>query len=226
MVYNSGDWFPVYDYLGGCSADQFQVWFDKFVELCRRLKIDLSFTQPNGITLLHWMIENPSDKQISHFKSFLCLLISNGADPCAVCDDYLTPTLVAFFRNKLDLWFTVLRQSGISVEAVAAHALGLITGSTMEDIMPRIVFKHKGDFEYMPRVLKLWSTLKDTMGLSAALIEAFECQGCYLNESRNKGNMVPYKASSSVDFNPSTVYDAERAKRDLRRRTKGQKIPQ
>ena len=229
------DWIPVYDYLKNCSADQAQLWFDKFVELCKRLKIDLSFTQPDGLTSLHCMIEKSFDGHIGHLECFLCLLISKGVDPCAVCDDYLTPTLVAFFRNKLDLWFTVLRQSGIGVEAVAAHALGLITGSTVNDIILKIGPDLRSDVECRSKysILKWlsgqcdsWSMLTDTKRLSTAFIEACECQGCYLNESGDRGNMVPYKASSSVDFKPSTVFDAERAKRDLRRRTEAQKNPQ
>ena len=235
------DWFPVYIYLRGCSADQFQPWFDKFVELCKRLKIDLSFTQPDGLTSLHWMIVNPIGKLINQLKCFLCLLISNGVDPCAVCDDYLTPTLVAFFQNKLDLWFTVLRQSGISVEAVAAHALGLITGSVMQDTILRAISEPGTHVEYFGDYVENFSTFSImrwvgqcdpssifdvTKQLRAALTEAFERQGCYLNGSGDRGNMVTYKASSSVDFKPSTVYDAERAKRDLRRRTEAQKHPQ
>ena len=229
------DWFPVYDYLKNCSADQAQLWFDKFVELCKRLKIDLSFTLPNGLTSLHWMFRGPFDEDISHLECFLCLLISNGVDPCAVSDDYLTPTLAAFFQDKLDFWFTVLRQSGISVETVAAHALGLITGRTLKELMLKISPKSRSDVEYRSEdhifnwlfsQRDYWSMLTDTKRLSAAFIEACECQGCYLNESGDRGNMVTYKASSSVDFKPSTVYDAERAKRDLRRRTEAQKNPQ
>ena len=233
--HDPSDWFPVVNYLKDSSADQAQLWFDKFVELCKRLKIDLSFTQPNGLTSLHWIIGDPFEKHIRHIKSFLCLLISNGVDPCAVCDFYLTPTLMAFFRNNLDLWFTVLRQSSISVDTVAAHALGLITGRTVNDVGLKIASNRRSYNEYRSDLYILgwlfgqrdfWSMLTDTKRLSAAFIEACECQGCYLNESGDTGNMVPYKSSSSVDFKPSTVYDAERAKRDLRRRTEAQKNPQ
>ena len=240
-----GDWFPVLCYLKDCSADQAQLWFDKFVELCKRLKIDLSFPQPNGLISLHWMIANPFDGHISHLKCFLCLLISNGVDPCAVCDDYITPTLVAFVRNKLDLWFTVMRQLGISVEAVAAHALGLITVSTVQDIISRESpdpdkyaesFPDLDNFVKSSSTLSVWSLwngqcnrssiIDVTKQLRANLIKAFERQGCYLNESGDRGNMVTYKASSSVDFKPSTVYDPERARLDIRRRTEAQKHPQ
>ncbi len=221
----------------GCYDDLSvsQFWFENFIELCKRLKINLSFTQPNGLTLLHQLIEEPFYEQISHLKCFLCLLISNGVDPCAVCEGYLTPILVAFFRNKLALWFTVLRQSGISVEAVAAHALRLMTGSNMQDIMLKITLGRRSYAEDFP-VFSYWKWLadqgnwramsKDPKQLRAALIEAFECQGCYLNESGDRGNMVTYKASSSVDFKPSTVYDPERARLDIRRRTGAQENSQ
>ena len=189
--------------------------FERFFELCRRLKIDLSFTQPNGMTLLHLIINSVFVGQINHLKHYLNMLVTNGVDPCAVCDGYLTPTLMAFLVDKLDPWFTVLRQTGISVEAVAAHALGLLTESTMQDIIKSWAGQDRG--------LAMFEDIKQ---LRVALIKECEGQGCYLTESGDRGNMVTYKASSSVDFKPSTVYDPERANRDFRRRTEGQKHPQ
>ena len=188
---------------------------EKFFELCRRLKIDLSFTQPNGMTLLHLIINSLIVGRTSHLKHCLNVLITNGVDPCAVCDGYLTPTLMAFLVDKLDPWFTVLRQTGIRVEAVAAHALGLLTESTIQNITK--------SWAGQDRELPMFEDIKQ---LRVALIEEFEGQECYLNESGDRGNMVTYKASSSVDFKPSTVYDPERVKRDLRRRSEGQKHPQ
>ena len=205
---------------------------EKFVELCKRLRINLSFTQPDSRTLLHWMIEVAEDKDISHCLS---VLISNGLDPCAVCEGYLTPTLVAFFENRLDPWFTVLRQLGVSVEAVATHASGLLTASAVGDMISRIVSepislnrRHSclSTINWINGQHKGWSKFEPTKQLRAALIEAFERQGCYLIESDDRGSMVTYKTSSSVDFKPSTVYDPERAKQDVRRRTDAQKNPQ
>lgn len=73
--------------------------FEKFAELCKRLKIDLSFTQPDGLNLLHWIIkESEYLGRSSSLKHCLSLLITHGVDPCAVCGGYLTPTLVAFWR--------------------------------------------------------------------------------------------------------------------------------
>lgn len=235
-IYTS-DWYVALSFLWDRSDDPlaYQSRFDKFVKLCKRLKIDLAFTQPSGLTLLHGMIKAPFSKQIGDVKHYLSVLVSNGVDPCAVCDGYLTPTLLAFFQNTLDSWFTVLRQLGIGIEAVAAHALGLLVESTTADFILRITSEpinrvtfsfHASTCLWLLRQDKDWSTCEATKQLRAALIEAFERQGCYVNESADRGNMITYKASSSVDFKPSTVYDPERAKRDIRRRTEGQKNPQ
>lgn len=205
---------------------------DKFVELCKRLKIGLSFTQPDGLTSLHWIIQE--GEHISNIERYLSVLVINGVDPCAVCEGYLTPTLLAFFRNRLDPWFAVLRQLGISVEAVAAHALGILAGNTVQDYLLRLKAEPRSLTSYIFHIYTLnWlvgqrkrSKFEAIKQLRAALIEAFERQGCYLNEPGDRGNMVTYKASSSVDFKPSTVYDPERAKRDVRRRTEAQKNPQ
>ena len=210
--------------------------FERFTQLCKRLKIDLAFTQPGGRTLLHWMFKKPFDIEFSYLKHYLSVLVSNGVDPCAVCEGYLTPTLAAFFHNQLHLWFSVLRQLGISVEAVAVHALGLLVESTMPDIIFRIDSKPRYDVfdsTHLPTLKWLcsqedkgWPTPEATKQLRAALIKAFERQGCYLNESGDRGNMITYKASSAVDFKPSTVYDPERATRDIRKRTGARKNPQ
>ena len=221
--------------------------------LCKRLKIDLSFTQPNGMNLLHSIIaKSYFFEQTSHLQHSLSMLITNGVDPCAVCDNFLTPTLVAFFEDKLDLWFTVLRQTGISVEAVAAHALGLLTESTRAGTILRLgsepwdlrnVYDCCSVFWFsetkqlraaMMDVLQgrgcwprtLGPTFEDIKQLRAAFIEACRRQECYLNDLGDRNNMVTYEASSSVDFKPPTVYDPERAKQDLRRRTEAQKHPQ
>ena len=205
---------------------------EKFFELCRRLKIDLSFTQPNGMTLLHLIINSVFVVRTSHLKHCLNTLIINGADLCAVCDGYLTPTLMAFLVDKLDPWFTVLRQTAISVETIAAHALGLLTESNMGNIISRMgheCWKHPDRHPILRRYARpsTWRSIADnTKQLRAALIEACESQGCYLSESGDRGNIVTYKASSSVDFIPSTVYDPERAEQDLRRRTAAQQYPQ
>ena len=232
------DWFWVMNHLAALSDDDplaYQSEFEKLVKLCKRLKIDPSFTQPSGLTLLHMMIYYSRGCSFSGLKDCLSVLVSNGVDPCAVCDGYLTPTLVAFFSNKLHSWFTVLRQSGISVDAVAAHTLGLLTGSTVPDIISRVTSEPMDKFEFYVHCSALkWLNPRDNLAsifqaarqLRAALIEAFERQGCYLNESCDRGSMVTYKASSSVDFTPSTVYDPERAKQDFRRRTAAQKHPQ
>ena len=233
----SFDWYMAFCFLRARSDDllAYQLKFDKFVKLCKRLKIDLAFTQPDGLTLLHWMFDQPFGEQISDVKHCLSVLVSNGVDPCAVCEGYLTPTLVAFFLNKLGLWFTVLRQSGISVEAVAAHALGLLVGNTMLYHIVKFVSKpmnrrceslHSFTVKWINSHFKGLSKFELTEQLRADLIEAFERQGCYLNESSDRGNMITYKASSSVDFKPSTVYDPERASRDIRRRTGARKNPQ
>ena len=228
------EWTIAFSSLRARSDDllAYQSRFETFVKLCKRLKIDVAFTQPSGLTSLHWMIEQSSGEHC------LSVLISNGVDPCAVCEGYLTPTLVAFFQDKLDLWFTVLRQAGISVEAVAAHALRLITGISVQEIIYRIIIPEpKISSEYVFStlcILNWWnghqsnqaSKFNDTKQLGAALIEAFERQGCYLDEPGDRGNMVTYMASSSVDFKPSTVYDPERARRDFRRRTQARKNPQ
>ena len=234
----SMDWYMALSSLWGWSYDllAYQSRFERFVKLCKRLKIDLAFTQPSGLTSLHWMIEESSDETISAVKHCLSVLLSNGVDPCAVCDGYLTPTLVAFFQNKLDLWFTVLRQLGISVEAVAAHALWLVPGISVQDIIFRTITKVRSflnDFSAQS-TFKWWrshqsnhsSKVNDTMQLGVALIEAFERQGCYVNGFGDRSNMITYKASSSSDFRPSTVYDPERARLDIRRRTGAQKDPQ
>ena len=201
--------------------------FEKFVELCKRLKIDLSFTQPNGLNLIHWVIKGSEYfGRRCRLKPCLSLLITHGVDPCAVCDGYLTPTLVAFLENVLDSWFTVLRQWGISVEAVATHALGLLTEAALGDIIPRLT---TDDYLIQCRFAgqdRKSSISEDIKQLRAALIKACERQGCYLSESGDRGNTVTHKAFSSVDFKPSTVYDPERAKQDLRRRTVAQKHPQ
>ena len=230
------DWYMAFASLGAFSDDllAWQARFEKFFKLCKRLKIDLAFTQANGFTSLHWMIEHSFD-----LKHCLSVLVSNGADPCAVCDGYLTPTLVSFFQSTLDSWFTVLRLSGISVEAVAAHAVGLLVESIMCHIIIRMALEpidhifessHISTIEWLFKWLtsqdKCWAVFEAIKQLRAALIEAFEHQGCYLNESGDRGKMITYKASSSVDFRPSTVYDPERAKLDFRRRTGAQKNPQ
>ena len=229
----SFDWYGAFPVHRACSDDLLasQLKFDKFVKLCKRLKIDLAFTQPSGLTSLHWIFKEPFGKQISDVKHCLSVLVSNGVDPCAVCEGYLIPTLVAFSKNKLGLWFTVLRQSGISVEAVAAHALRLITESSVEDIILWLPSKCMNHYYLSSRwwlhsQVKGWSPFEATKQLKAVLIEAFEHQGCYLNESGDRGNMITYKASSSVDVKPSTVYDPERASRDIRRRTGARKNPQ
>ena len=210
--------------------------FEKFYELCRRLKIDLSFTQPNGKNLLHSMIEERLDELDCYLddKHSFSVLITRGVDLCAVCDGYLTPTLKACFPSKLDPWFTVLRQLGISVEAVAAHTLGLVTGSSLEKIIlemysdPRIGL---GGSTHYSTVCwwasQRWHTGRSSelspfeiiMQLRAAFIGACERQGCYLSESGDRGNRVTYNASSSLDFKPYTVYGSERANQDFRRRT-------
>ena len=201
--------------------------FEKFVELCKRLKIDPSFTQPDGSNLLHWIIkESENFVRTRRLKHCLSLLITHDVDPCAVCDGYLTPTLVAFLDNGLDPWFTTLRQLGINVEAVAAHALGRFTGANLDDITTRLTpndYLIRCRFASQDRDSSIFEDLRK---LRADLIEAFEGQGCYLSESGDRGNTVTHKASSSVDFKPSTVYDPERAKQDFRRRTEGQKHPQ
>lgn len=133
---------------------------------------------------------------------------------------------MAFLENGLDPWFTVLRQLGISVEAVVAHALGLFTGATLGDIILRLTPKHyliQCRFAGQDRGS---SILEDIKRLRADLIEAFEGQGCYLSGSGDRGNTVTHKASSSVDYKPSTIYDFGRAEQSLRRRTEGQKHPQ
>ena len=217
--------------------------FETFFELCRRFKIDLSFTQPNGKNLLHSMIEERLDELVCYLddKHSSGVLITNGVDLCAVCDGYLTPTLKAFFVNKLDPWFTVLRQLGISVEAVAAHALGLLTGSSLEKIILEMYSDSRiglGGSTHYSTVCwwasQRWRTGQNSelspfeiiMLLRAAFIEACEREGCYLSESGDRGNMVTYNASSSLDSKPSTVYDPERANRDFRRRTNAQKHSQ
>ena len=233
LDYNSSYWYRAFRSLWARSDDLLasQSRFERFVKLCKRLKIDLAFTQPSGLTSLHWMIEQASGDHISDVMHCLSVLISNGVDPCAICDGYLTPTLEAFFQDKLDLWFTVLRQSGISVEAVAAHTIGLLVG----DIMSRIILELSDPFWYITHSSILgWSVIQGdgtspfevTKRLGVALIEAFERQGCYLNGLGERGNMITYKASSSVYFTPSTVYDPERAKLDFRRRTGARKNPQ
>ena len=90
------------------------------------------------------------------------MLITNGVDPCAVCDGSLTPTLMAFMVDKLDPWFDILRQTGISVEAVAAHALELLTASTMQDITKSWAGQDRG--------LAMFEDIKQ---LRMALIEQF-----------------------------------------------------
>ena len=131
----SMDWYMTFVSLWGRSDDllAYQSRFQRFIKLCKGLKIDLAFTQPGGLTSLHWMIEKSSNEKIGAVKHYFSVLLSNGVDPWAVCDGYLTPTLEAFLQDKLDLWFTVLRQLGISVEAVAAHALRLLTGLSVQD---------------------------------------------------------------------------------------------
>ena len=205
--------------------------FVRFFVLCVRLNIDWSFTQPNGMNLLHLIIEGASGGQIGLGDFCLNMLIINGVDPCAVCDGYLTPTLSAFSVDSLDPWFTVLRQTRISVETVAAHALGLLTESNMRNIIFRMDHEPGRHIDRHPVLCRYarpsdWRSIADnTKQLRADLIEAFERQGCYLSESGDIGNMVTYKASSSVDFTPSTVFDPERAKQDLRRRTGARKHP-
>ena len=167
------------------------------------------------MTSLHLIISSLFVVRTSHLKNCLNMLITNGVDPCAVCDGYLTPTLMAFMVDKLDPWFNVLRQTGISVEAVAAHALELLTASTMQDITKSWAGQDRG--------LAIFEDIKQ---LRMALIEQFEGQGCYLNKSGDRGNMVNYKASSSVDYRPPTIFDPERANRDFRRRTESQTHPQ
>lgn len=234
LDYNSFNWYTAFVLLWDRSNDllAYRSRFERFVKLCKRLKIDLAFAQPDGLTSLHWMIRQSSGEHISDVKHCLGVLVSNGVDPCAVCEGYLTPTLVAFFWGKLDLWFTVLRQLGISVEAVAAHALRLITESSVEDIISGI--KREPAKYILSSFSSLswysgprnWLLLNDTNQFGAALIEAFEHQGCYLNESADRGNMITYKSSSSVYFKPSTDYDPERASRNIRRRTGARKSPQ
>ena len=178
-------------------------------------------------------VRKPFDIDISYLEHYLSVLVSNGVDPCAVCESHLTLTLAAFLHNQLDLWFSILRQLGISVETVAAHAFGLLMESTLPDI--RIASRPINLIPLLPQLSTLrWlarqnkglSTPEATKQLRAALIKAFERQGCYLNESGDRGNMITYEVSSSVDFRPSTVYDPERASRDIRRRTGARKNPQ
>ena len=235
-LFNLDDTTPPRPYFLPDNLLECQSKFEKFVELCKRLKIDPSFLQPNGLNILHWVIkESESFGRTSRLNHCLSLLITYGVDPCAVSEGYLTPTLVAFLENGLDPWFTVLRQLGISVEAVAAHALGLLTGSTLEDIILRLTPERLHRAPYTPHRLiqrrfagqdRGSSIFEDIKQLKVDLIEAFEGQGYYLNQSGDRGNMVTYKASSSVDFQPSTVYDPERANPDLRRRINGQKHSQ
>ena len=206
--------------------------FVHFVVLCLRIGIDISFTQSTGMTLLHFVIESQPGVPIEDGKVPLTMLIINGVDPCAVCDGYLTPTLSAFSVDNLDPWFAVLRQTGISVEAVAAHALGLLTERNMGNIIFRMDHERGRHTDRHPilcryaRPSSRGSITDNTKQLRAAFIEACERQGCYLNESDDRGDIVTHKASSSVDFKPPTVYDRERANRNFRRRTEGQKHPQ
>ena len=206
--------------------------FVRFFRLCGRLNIDWSFTQPNGMNLLHLINEGASGGRIGLGDICLNMLIINGVDPCAVCDIYLTPTLSAFSVDSLDPWFTVLRQTRISVEAVAAHTLRLLTESNMRNIIFRMDHEPGRHIDRHPILCRYarpsdWRSIADnTKQLRAELIEAFERQGCYLSESGDRGNMITYKASSSVDFKPSTVFDSERARGDIRRRTGAQKNPQ
>lgn len=208
--------------------------FENFIKLCKRLNIDLSFTQRDGLTLLHSIIaERGYNGRSHHLKHALSALITNGVDICAGWDGCVTPTLIAFVLDRLDLWFTALRQTGISIEAVAAHALGLLAESNMRNVLTRM--NHDlGRYRILDPILcryialsSGWRSIADaTKLLRADLIEACERQGCYLSESGDKGNIVTHKASSSVDFKPPTVFDPERARVDFRRRTEGRKHPQ
>ena len=83
---HSLDWVIASWSLAGCSKDllAYQLGFENFIKLCKRLKIDLSFTQPNGLTLLHWMMEQPFE--ISDPIHCSSVLVSNGVDPCGVCE--------------------------------------------------------------------------------------------------------------------------------------------
>ena len=94
------DWYMAFVSLWGRSDDllAYESRFQRFVKLWKRLKIDLAFTQPSGPTSLHWMIEESSNEKIGAVKHCLSVLLSNGVDPCAVRDCYLTPTLEAFSR--------------------------------------------------------------------------------------------------------------------------------
>ena len=147
-------------------------------------------------------------------SQMLRLYLQNGMDPCGLSFKWATPithTHLFYYYDTLAAWFEALYDCGISIEAVARHTLEYLSGLTSSCLRQL-------------RRLSSDDHCKSIETVRADLLGAFAEHGCYIDPSEDFTPKREEKSNATgADFKPSTVYDAERAKVDVRRR-KGTRV--
>ena len=163
-------------------------------------------------------------------------LLEMHADPCMISGQGLTPTFQAFICYDspwgIDLkwgeiigsfWISILRASNIDVTAVARHSFRICR--TNDNLLRKLHsycgLDQRNHYQSCLHGHCAMSRFQSTKDLEDFLLDAFGKCGIYPDESwwmqgkeRNEWDM----STTSIDFIPQTMYDAEKQDMVVKRR--------
>ncbi|KAL9110804.1 MAG: hypothetical protein Q9187_008005, partial [Circinaria calcarea] len=206
-------------------------WQTEWLRILKRFSFNYQATGELGKTCLHKSLNYQVYKHKSWCRSYrvreLKWLLQNKADPCALFDVELTPTMLALLFGLTSEWFEALSTTGISVEAVVLHTLKIASPMLVKDVREWFDSVINEEHEELPFVIidldppfnqDLYDSLSNVSTLRAYMIKVFAEHGCHINTTEFDDPNIYDLSASGVDYQPSTIYDPERTKTEIRKR--------
>ena len=222
--------FPPYFFEKDKLMANMMEWQTEWQRISKRFSFNYQATDSHGMTCLHRSLDYQVHPHESRWDSYqvreLKWFLQNKADPCALSESEITPTIFALLFGSISEWFEALSTTGIIVEAVVLHTLKTISlfvvmsmREVLESVENQVHEESQSEVRFRPTFNRdLYDSLSNVSTLRAYIIKVFAEYGCHVNTTDFHDPNIYNLSASAVDYQPSTIYDPERTKTEIRKR--------